>query len=137
MTIIPFHMSRYESAFSLWAKTPGIGLSASDGKEEIASFLERNPGLSFIALHGEEVAGTILCGHDGRRGYIYHLCVSPAFRYQGIAAALTDKSLEALRKSGIKKCHLFVLKDNSKGYAFWAHSPCQERTDLTVFSLEP
>ena len=137
MKIVPFDMSRYESAYSLWAQTPGIGLSSSDSREEIALLLKRNPGLSFIALHGEEVAGTILCGHDGRRGYIYHLCVSPAFRHQGIATALTDKSLEGLRISGIKKCHLFVLKDNRAGYAFWAHSTWQERTDLTVFSLEP
>lgn len=136
MKIVPFDMNWYESAFSLWADTPGIGLSTSDSREEIASFLERNPGLSFIALEGAEAAGTILCGHDGRRGYIYHLCVSPPFRHQGIAAALTDKSLEGLRRWGIRKCHLFVLKDNSGGYAFWAHSSWQERSDLTVFSLE-
>lgn len=137
MEIIPFDMNRYKAAYSLWAVTPGIGLSFSDSREEISSFLKRNPGLSFIALHGEEVAGTILCGHDGRRGYIYHLCVSPSFRHQGIAAALTEKSLEGLRRSGIKKCHLFVLKENREGYAFWTHSSWQERTDLTVFSLEP
>jgi ribosomal protein S18 acetylase RimI-like enzyme len=136
MEIIPFEMSRYEASYSLWAATPGIGLSASDSKEEIGSFLKRNPDLSFIALHGEEVAGTILCGHDGRRGYIYHLCVSPTFRHQGIAAALTEKSLENLRRAGIKKCHLFVLKDNSEGYDFWMHSSWHERPDLIVFSLE-
>jgi len=136
MEIIPFDMSRYEAAYSLWAGTPGIGLSSSDSKEEIASFLERNPGLSFIALQGKDVAGTILCGHDGRRGYIYHLCVSLTFRHQGIATALTEKSLEGLRRSGIKKCHLFVLRENSGGYAFWSHASWQERTDLTVFSLE-
>ncbi|MBN2726896.1 GNAT family N-acetyltransferase [Candidatus Mcinerneyibacteriota bacterium] len=137
MRIVPFDMSHYETVYSLWSETPGIGLSTSDGKEEIASFLKRNPGLSFIALSGEETAGTILCGHDGRRGYIYHLCVSPHFRHQGIAATLMEKSLEGLRRSGIKKCHLFVLKENREGYAFWTHSSWQERTDLTVFSLEP
>jgi ribosomal protein S18 acetylase RimI-like enzyme len=65
---------------TLWRRTPGLGLSAVDSREGIQTFLNRNPGLCFVCQDGERLIGTILCGHDARRGYIYHLTVDETYR---------------------------------------------------------
>ena len=59
----------YERVYAMWQACEGIGLSDADSKEGISRFLERNPGLSFVALEGDKIAGAALCGHDGRRGH--------------------------------------------------------------------
>lgn len=73
----------YEMMLELWKQTPGIGLSNADSKDNIGLFFERNSGLSFVCEIERKIIGTVLCGHDGRRGYIYHLAVDSAFRKQG------------------------------------------------------
>ncbi len=126
----------YDCVLALWQKTQGMGLSNSDSREAICAFLERNPGLSFICKQKERLIGAILCGHDGRRGFIYHLAVDEAYRKQGIGRRLTQLSLDALHKSGIAKCHLFVYRDNKEAQLFYNCMGWQKRTTLDIFSKE-
>jgi ribosomal protein S18 acetylase RimI-like enzyme len=132
--IVPFEAARYAQALDLWKRTPGIGISAADGEDAIGRFLEMNPGLSFAALARERLIGTALCGSDGRRGYLYHLAVDPAFRNRGIGRTLTECCLNSLRVVGIQKCHLFVIADNESGIAFWKCAGWDRRDDILVFS---
>ena len=126
----------YERVVALWQRTPGMGLSDADSRVGIHAFLERNPGMSFVCVAGEQLVGTILCGHDGRRGYIYHLAVDEAFRKQGIGRLLTRQSLDALRRIGIKKCHLFVYRDNEEAELFYDHMRWLKRTTLDIYSID-
>ena len=59
-----------------------------DSKDDIARFLERNPGLSFVARDNGQLVGVVLCSHDGRRGYIDQLAVRKSHRRQGIGKGL-------------------------------------------------
>ena len=68
-SIQTMRLDHYEAVTALWQATPGVGLSNTDSREGLALFLERNPGLSFIALIDERLVGAVLCGHDGRRGH--------------------------------------------------------------------
>jgi len=113
----------------------GVGLSSSDTFEAVARFLERNPGLSLVAVEGEAVVGTILCGHDGRRGFIHHLAVAPSQRRRGIGRALVSDALAALRAAQITKCHLLVFHENAEGREFWKRIGAEERVTLSTFSL--
>lgn len=122
-------------ARALWQATPGIGLSAADEPAALQTFLQRNPGLGFVAEAGGQLVGTILCGHDGRRGLIHHLVTAPAARRRGIARALLSRSLAALQAGGIHKCHLLVFRDNAPGMAFW-HAVATQRVELTLFSID-
>ena len=124
----------YADAYALWAETPGIGLSASDSPSSIAEFLQRNPGLSFVARESGRLLGTILCGHDGRRGYIHHLVVASSERRQGVGRRLVDRCLSSLANRGIIKCHLFVYADNKAGIAFWRRTGWTERIELAMMS---
>jgi N-acetylglutamate synthase len=130
-----FSMDDYLDASALWRDTPGVGLSASDQPAAIAAFLARNPGLSFVARHGRALVGTILCGHDGRRGHLYHVAVEPLYRRGGLARQLVRASLRALADAGIGKCHLMVYADNAQGQEFWRSVGAAERVELDLYSL--
>lgn len=131
-----FLPSDHAQALALWTTTPGVGVRANDDSAEgIARFLQRNPGLSFVAMDGEAMVGTILCGHDGRRGVIYHLVVAPGTRRQGVGRALLRAGVKALQAEGIARGHLFAFRDNTDGLAFWRRVQATERVDLAMFSF--
>lgn len=129
-----FNPTDIQGALLLWEQTKNIGLSDSDAPDNLEFFLERNPGLSYVAVTAGEVVGTILCGHDGRRGYIYHLAVNSEYRRAGIGRVLLSKSLEALKENGILKCHAFVFRENPYGELFWGAGGWQPRNDLLTYS---
>ncbi len=133
----PFRIRRlrigdYSEVHALWKRTEGMGLGESDSREAIRRFLKRNPGLSMVATSGGRVVATILCGHDGRRGYLHHLAVARQFRRRGIGARLVALCLENLRAEGIPKCNLFVFASNTAGSAFWRHLGWDVRSDLRL-----
>ena len=134
ITVAEFTIDDYEEVYSLWEACDGIGLSSADSRPSIQMYLERNHGFSLIAYDGQTVVGTILCGHDGRRGYIHHLAVRAEYRRQGIGRLLVDKSIKALEASGIKKCHLFIFHDNTSGIQFWENIGWTYRQDIGVIS---
>lgn len=124
----------YSEIYELWKNTSGVGLSDADTYESISRFLLRNKGLSFVYRHEDKIIGTILCGHDGRRGYIYHVTVAQIFRGRGIGQMLVDKSLQKLKEEGINKCHIFVFNDNEIGNVFWNSKGWNKREDVFVYS---
>jgi N-acetylglutamate synthase len=126
----------YPDVTDLWRNTAGVGLSTADTLEAISAYLARNPGHSFVARDNAQLAGAVLCGHDGRRGYLYHLAVRPAYRRQGIGQALVEHCLERLKAIGIDKCHIFVYAANQDGQAFWERTGWVLRTNLVLMSRE-
>ena len=124
----------YDGVVALWRATEGIGLSEADERSAIGRYLERNPGMSFVACDQGHVVGAVLCGHDGRRGHLHHLAVAPSHQCQGIGRQLVERCLAALAEAGIDKCHLFVFAGNAAGAAFWKRVGWAERVDLVVMS---
>ena len=135
MKIRPFELSDYAAARALWERSDGVGRSAADEQPAIDRFLVRNPRLSFVATIDDELAGTILCGHDGRRGLVHHLVTAAHHRRRGVGKALLEHGLDALRGEGIDKCHLLVFRSNEEGMAFWRSVGAKERLDLALFSV--
>ena len=126
----------YDDIYALWNSTPGVGMrSLDDSREGIAKFLKRNPNTCFVAEYGNAVIGVILCGHDGRRGYIYHMAVAMEYRKQGIGRSLLDAALSALRLEGINKAALIVFKKNKLGNAFWESVGFTARDDLVYRNM--
>jgi ribosomal protein S18 acetylase RimI-like enzyme len=98
-------------------------------------FLARNPGLSFVALDSGELVGAVLCGHDGRRGYVHHLAVAERCRRRGLGTRLLDRGLDALRDAGIGKCHEFVFHASPFAELFWQRRGWERRDDLLMYSM--
>jgi putative acetyltransferase len=124
----------YQQVYNLWNKTDGIGLSDADEKENIARFLDRNPGTSFVANDGNLLVGALLCGNDGRRGYVHHLAVRESHRRLGIGSQLIKSCLTKLASMNIHKCHLFVFVDNSVAISFWESIGWEKRGELLLMS---
>lgn len=121
-----------DEVLALWDELEGVGLNESDTPERLAAYLQRNPGLSLVARDRGRIVGAVLCGHDGRRGYLHHLAVAPAYRRQGLGSELIARCLAALAAEGILKCNIFVYSDNDDGSAFWRHTGWADRSDLKV-----
>jgi putative acetyltransferase len=128
----PMTPADYEAVLQLWQATEGVGLNESDTRERIALFLNRNPGLSRVAVGDTQILGAVLCGHDGRRGYLHHLAVARSHRKQGLGRALVEACLADLAREDIVKCNLFLFADNQAGEAFCKHHGWAVRTDLLV-----
>lgn len=122
----------YERACALWNEVEGVEICEGDSREEIAGYLARNPGLSRVAEEGETLAGAVLCGHDGRRGFIYHLAVAPAFRGRRVGKLLIDDCLGGLRAAGLQRALILVARDNSLGRAFWLRSGWEELSAIAM-----
>ncbi|MEL6457446.1 MAG: GNAT family N-acetyltransferase [Cyanobacteria bacterium J06621_15] len=133
--ILELTISDYDDAIALWKSCTGMAIRDADSRENIERYLNRNRGLSFKAVKSEKLVGTILCGHDGRRGYINHLAVSINYRNQGIARKLVETSLCELRKQGIEKCHLFVFLENIEAKKFWERLGWKVREEINMMSL--
>lgn len=121
----------YDKVYALWMSCTGMGFNnIDDSRDGIEKFLKRNPNTCFVAEENEKVIGVILCGNDGRRGYIYHTAVAEDARNQGIGTALVDAALNALEKEGISKVALIVFERNKSGNSFWEHLGFTCRNDI-------
>ena len=126
----------YAAVYDLWLSCKGMGLNDVDDSENgIARFLERNPETCFVTEMDGKLTGVIMAGSDGRRGYIYHTAVHPAFRKQRGGSALVEKVLKALKQLGISKVALVVFERNEKGNAFWEKQGFTVRNDLIYRNL--
>lgn len=128
-------MDDYAAVIDLMRNTPGISLRDADSHESTSRYLQRNPGLSLVAEVGAMPVGCIMCGHDGRRGYLQHLVVLPQHRRQGIANALVERCLSGLEQHGILKCHLDVFKTNETAASYWQSQGWQLREDIDRYSF--
>lgn len=124
----------YEGVISLWQTSAGVRLRDADSREGIERYLKRNPNLSFVCENKGEIVGTIMSGHDGKRGYVQHLAVAAQFEGKGIGSELIDVCLSGLKVEGIVKSHIHVLANNKLAQSFWASRGWQERVDLKVYS---
>lgn len=110
------------AARALWAAAEGVELAEGDEPAQLASFLQRNPGLSQVALIGDRLVGAVLAGHDGRRGWLYHLAVAAEARGARVGRGLVERALDGFRREGIVRALILVANDNEAGTAFWDRS---------------
>ena len=126
----------YEQVRNLWMQIKGFAIrSIDDSREGVVRFLERNPGTSVVAVGDETVVGAILCGHDGRRGCLYHVCVAPGYRRRGIGKAMVVFCMDALKKEHINKVSLIAFTKNDIGNAFWHNVGWVQREDLNYYDF--
>ena len=129
--------SDYEKVYALWTSISGFGIrTLDDSKEGILKFIRRNPTTSMVAEEeGGAIVGAILCGHDGRRGCFYHVCVEQGYRKQGIGKAMAVFCMKALQAEQINKVSLIAFKSNVVGNRFWKGAGWTFREDLNYYDF--
>ena len=137
IAIREFVIDDYDAAIALWiAEEQAIEVCEGDSREEIAEYFKRNPGLSRVAEADGKIVGAVLCGHDGRRGWIYHLAVSPAYRGRGVGKLLIDDCVRGLTRAGLKRAIILVAGDNPGGREFWLRNGWEEITGAIPMTHE-
>ena len=132
MHIRQMTITDYDEIYALFLSCKGMGLNdLDDSREGIERFLKRNPDTCFVAESNGGIVGVIMVGNDGRRGYIYHTAVHPDCRRRGIARALVERTIEALRALGIHKVALVGFRRNEGGNASWERMGFTVREDIT------
>ena len=119
ITTREFSIGDYQAALELWQRVEGVEVAEGDDEQGVAQFVARNPGLSRVATDGSILVGVIMCGHDGRRGHIYHLAVDPAYRRYGVGKRLVQECLDQLRQAGVIRAIILVADNNPGGAEFW------------------
>ena len=126
----------YEGVYELWTSIHGFAIrSIDDSKEGVEAFLKRNPTTSVVAVEDDKIVGAILCGHDGRRGCFYHVCVNPDYRLKGIGKSMVVFCMNALREEKINKVSLIAFTKNDIGNVFWKKIGWTKREDLNYYDF--
>lgn len=135
-TVRTMTIEDYPGVRALWMTIKGFAIrSIDDSGEGVARFLRRNPTTSVVAEENGEIVGAILCGHDGRRGCLYHVCVREDKRMNGIGKAMVVHCMEALKKEQISKVSLIAFTVNDIGNAFWRCIGWTKREDLNYYDF--
>lgn len=136
-TVRTMTIEDYEGLYALWMGIRGFAMrSIDDSRAGVERFLGRNPSASVVAVDQcGSIVGGILCGHDGRRGCLYHVCVREDWRRQGIGRAMVVHCMNALRAEGINKVSLIAFTVNDIGNAFWKEIGWTRREDLNYYDF--
>ena len=126
VTTREFVLSDHDQAVALWNEVESVEICEGDSREEVAEYLKRNPGLSRVAEADGKIVGAVMCGHDGRRGWIYHLAVAKEYRGRGVGKLLLDDCLRGLQKAGLKRAIILVEGKNAAGQKFWLREGWEE-----------
>lgn len=127
-------MEDFEEVYALWMQIRGFGIrSIDDSREGVERFILRNPATSMAAVSDGKIIGAILCGHDGRRGCLYHVCVHEAYRKHGIGQKMVEACLKALKQEKINKVNLIAFCKNEVGNRFWQSLGWSFREDVNYY----
>lgn len=136
MIIREMRENDYNDVYKLWKTIQGFAIrSIDDSREGVSAFIKRNPTTSVVAIEDDKVVGAILCGHDGRRGCFYHVCVHPEYRLRGIGKAMVVFCMNALKDEHINKVSLIAFTQNDIGNAFWKTIGWTKREDLNYYDF--
>lgn len=135
MIIREMTIDDYDEVYEMWQITTKRALSKADEKDQMERYLKHNAGMSQVAVVDGKIVGTVLAGHDGRRGFIHHMAVLPEFRRKKIGHALAQTAIQKIREQGIDKTHIFCYRNNETGQSFWRDFGFEKREDVFVYSF--
>lgn len=136
MIIREMTIEDYEEVYNMWQITTKRALSKADEKPQMERYLKHNAGMSQVALIDGKIVGTVLAGHDGRRGFIHHMAVMPDYRRRRIGHALAETAIKKIGEQGIDKTHIFCYRNNETGQSFWRDFGFEKRDDVFVYSFD-
>lgn len=108
----------------LW-RASGLVRPWNDPLGDIGSARANASSDIFIAVAGESggrIAGSVMAGYEGHRGWVYYVAVAPEHRTQGLGERLMRHAEGWLREIGAPKAMLMIREENEAARRF--SSPC-------------
>ena len=118
LTIRPFAIADSEEVIAIW-QACGLTVPWNDPHKDIARKMEVNPELFLVAEVDGRIAGTVMRGYEGHRGWINYLAVAPDFQRQRIGVALMQEVEAKLQALGCPKINLQVRTNNRAVIQFY------------------
>ncbi|MCA9953120.1 MAG: GNAT family acetyltransferase [Ardenticatenaceae bacterium] len=119
--IRPFDLADSEQVIAVW-EACRMTVPWNDPHKDIARKMQVNPELFLVAVVADgRIAGTVMGGYEGHRGWINYLAVSPDCQGQGIGRALMAEVEAKLAAMGCAKINLQVRTNNRAVIQFYGH----------------
>jgi len=126
--------SDYKKVYDIWELCE-LKIEPEDTKEAITRFLDNQTSAGFVACISHNIiVGSILCGSDGRYGYLHHLAVHPDVRSKGVGAGLVERALLFLYQHNIETAAVFANEECQNAMEFWENVGWKYQQNLHVFS---
>ena len=119
LSIRAFRESDEPAVIDLWKSVFNYSAPHNDPALAIRMKCAVDPEFLIVAIRDGKLAGTVMGGYDGHRGWIYLLAVAPEFRRRGIATKLVEFVERALVEKGCIKVNLQVLASNADVTSFY------------------
>lgn len=88
---------------------------------------------------GHIIRGSVMVGHDGHRGWLYYVAVTPGFQGLDHGRHMVAAAEAWLRQRGVVKVQLLVRETNTKVVGFYEHLGFEvaPRTVMAKWLVEP
>lgn len=118
MNIRDYNEADRDAVVALW-QAAGLTRPWNDPAKDISRKAgDRNGWFLVGELNGQIVASAMI-SHDGHRGSVYYLAVSPQHQGRGYGAEMMCRAEFLLRDAGCPKINLMVREDNSEVISFY------------------
>lgn len=125
----------YESLIKLWKEGDIPYRSRGrDSKKNIQWQLQQPNCLFFVAAEKGKIVGAVLGTHDGRKGWINRLIVTPSFRKKGIARQLVEEIEHRLSAIGIDIVASLIEDWNTASMRVFKQLGYIQHTDIFYYS---
>ncbi|WP_282604992.1 GNAT family acetyltransferase [Pelagibius sp. Alg239-R121] len=119
MEIVVYSDQYFSGVKTLWQEAfPGDSpWNAADFA--VPAKVKAQPDLFLLAVEGATVAGSVMAGYDGHRGWLYAVSVLERHRGSGIGSMLIKEAEKRLEALGCVKINLQVRSTNAAVIAFY------------------
>ena len=118
LDVAPIADADVNEVVALW-QSCGLTRPWNDPAADIALARKGANATILIGRDGGLIVATAMVGHDGHRGWVYYVAVSPDHRHKGYGRVMMDAAEDWLRGHGIEKLQLMVRPDNNRVKTFY------------------
>ncbi|WP_193370479.1 GNAT family acetyltransferase [Pelagibius marinus] len=127
--IRPYGDDDFAGCIALWDSC-GLTCWYNDPSLDIPRWQRSDCAEIFVAERDGKIVGTVCCGHDGHRGWLYYVAIDPALQGAGLGRRMVRHAENWLAERGILKVQLIVRDGNRPvigfytaiGYAYTPHA---------------
>jgi ribosomal protein S18 acetylase RimI-like enzyme len=132
MLITPLPSHARGAAVALWEDV-GLTRPWNDPYADLDRAIAGRTSTVLALMDGQALLGTAMVGHDGHRGWVYYLAVTPAAQGRGLGRQLMQGCAQWVRDQDIPKIQLMVRSTNTAALGFYAALGYQD-AEVTVMA---